>query len=216
MMAQSRFLRHISFIILAAKSSYKCAESNCPLDYEFQDSKGKGRQDSPSSAEFSRYEQFLRSELPSRVRQELIREIEKELDPVEEKLKSKLPEIVRLVHKTLFEMYQGSKSDEQRSNNLGPADVPSQHLSENYDDHHIIDPFGWEIAAADDHLAPFFPTPFTDFIKSLDTNDMLLEPAIFSNLSTDLDSGYYSITGNPIVDCEPLSNWSKQKEQNNG
>lgn len=198
---RSRFLPHVSLLRLVTRTIWKRAVANCSPDYELQDEKGKGRQYSPMSAEFAHYEQFLRSELPSRVRQEIVNEIEKELDPVEEKLKSKLPEIVRLVQRTLFETYPGSHSEGRSSSDLEVANSSGHSGLESYNDSGANDQIALEIAAADDQLAPFFPTPFADFMASFDPNDMLMEPPNLYDTQSQGDPGYYSITGLSSEDC---------------
>ena len=123
-------------------------------------------------------------------------EIEKELDPVEEKLKSKLPEIVLLVHRTLFETYQGSRNHES-SRNLGPI------IDRALENSHPIDAndqMAWWIAAADDQLAAFLPTPFTeDFAASFDA-DMLMQSTSYDNIQEQYDPGYHSMTGKSSED----------------
>jgi hypothetical protein len=61
------------------------------------------------SPEFSRYEQFLRQELPVRVRQQLEVRIDQYLNPVEENLKNELVAIVRDMQIQLFDLYKSTQ-----------------------------------------------------------------------------------------------------------
>jgi len=70
---------------------------------------------SPDSASFSLYEQFLRRELPRRVRRELESRIEERLNPIEEGLRGELVEIVRDLQLQLFEMYKSATASQSRT-----------------------------------------------------------------------------------------------------
>lgn len=76
-------------------------------DYEYNTS---DVEQGGSPSKFVLYEQFLRRELPSRVRQELEIRIEEALSPVEEGLQSQLVDIVRDTQRQLFEIYESSRS----------------------------------------------------------------------------------------------------------
>ncbi|KAF2106959.1 hypothetical protein BDV96DRAFT_311431 [Lophiotrema nucula] len=62
------------------------------------------------SNEIARYEQFLRRELPTAVRRELEVAVDEEYTPMEERLKSRLIEIVRDVQLQLFRSYTRSRT----------------------------------------------------------------------------------------------------------
>jgi hypothetical protein len=95
---------------------------------------------------------------------------------------------------------------------LDPDSASSHFVSESHNDGASNDQIAWGIAAADDQLAPFFPTPFANFATSLNADDILMQPSLLFDVHTQSDSGYYSITGNSIGDCgEPLD-LSKRKE----
>lgn len=68
---------------------------------------------SPAAQEsdISRYEEFLRRELPRRVRGELEVRIEQELSPVEESLKRQLVDIVRDMQQRLFADFRGLQGE---------------------------------------------------------------------------------------------------------
>ncbi|KAK5652662.1 hypothetical protein OQA88_10256 [Cercophora sp. LCS_1] len=76
--------------------------------YEYSPTEGN----TPGSPEdeFVRYEQFLRRELPGRVRQELETRIDERLNPIEEGLRDELVEIVRDMQLQLFELYKASRN----------------------------------------------------------------------------------------------------------
>ncbi|KAF2095586.1 hypothetical protein NA57DRAFT_59575 [Rhizodiscina lignyota] len=176
--------------------------------YEIHDTKGNSKDDPMASAEYGHYEQFLRSELPARVRQELINEIEKELDPVEERLKSRLPEIVRLMQRKLFEAYRRPREPEENLGIRHAADLITQQSSDIAFNFATNDQIAFDIAASDDQLAPFFPTPFAEFVSSFETSDDLMlfphevEQQAFS------DSAYYSLSI-PGEECGESSELSK-------
>lgn len=85
-------------------------ESSIPypyLDCDWEKIYQKGRVS--GSNEVARYEQFLRRELPAAVRRELEVAAEAELTPMEERLKSRLIDIVRDVQLQLFQAYAHSR-----------------------------------------------------------------------------------------------------------
>jgi hypothetical protein len=76
---------------------------------------------------FSQYEEFLTRELPRRVRRELELAVEKELEPIEDRLKSKLVDIVCTCQEKLFREYQKPRESTQSTHprlqfSLGPLD----------------------------------------------------------------------------------------------
>lgn len=78
------------------------------IDYEYSDLK-QGKSGSPAS-ELSRYEAFLRRELPLRVRQQLEVRIDEALSPIGEVLRAQLVEIVRDMQLELFTIYKSLKT----------------------------------------------------------------------------------------------------------
>lgn len=84
---------------------------------------GAGPAASPDAAEsdIARYEEFLRRELPRRVRGELEVRIEAELSPVEESLKRQLVDIVRDMQQRLFADFRRlqGEGDQQRGEGAG-------------------------------------------------------------------------------------------------
>ncbi|KAH7304168.1 hypothetical protein B0I35DRAFT_414647 [Stachybotrys elegans] len=66
---------------------------------------------------FSQYEQFLRQELPSRVRQELEVRIRERLNPIEEGLRGELVDIVRDMQLQLFNIYRASRATPNTTDN---------------------------------------------------------------------------------------------------
>lgn len=78
-------------------------------DYDYPGTADAEQNGSPTS-EFARYEEFLRRELPTRVRQQLEVRIEEALNPVEESLRGQIVDIVRDMQLQLFEMYKSSRT----------------------------------------------------------------------------------------------------------
>lgn len=100
------------------------------IDYEA----AKSLQSGSTSPGFSRYEQFLRQELPVRVRQQLEVRIDQYLNPVEENLKNELVTIVRDMQIQLFDLYKSTQmvsadnvftqgSSSGRNNKSLPVDI---------------------------------------------------------------------------------------------
>lgn len=80
---------------------------------------------SASSSGLVQYEDFVRSELPRRVRLELDRRLEQEWIPVEERLRSQLSDMMRDIQLTLLEEFRLRCA---RSNTESlPASTPSTH-----------------------------------------------------------------------------------------
>ncbi|KAM7203143.1 hypothetical protein V8F20_004085 [Naviculisporaceae sp. PSN 640] len=80
--------------------------------------------------EFIRYEQFLRRELPGRVRQELETRIEERINPMEETLRGELVEIVRDMQLQLFELYKASRNPETEQPEAAPTEHVQGHQAE--------------------------------------------------------------------------------------
>jgi hypothetical protein len=73
------------------------------------------------SAEFARYEEFLRRELPPLVRNKLVARIDEVLDPIEETLKSELVDIVHDLQLQLFRTYQQQSQASRETTGLAEA-----------------------------------------------------------------------------------------------
>ena len=56
------------------------------------------------------FQAFLQDELPLRVRRELVSAVESELEPVEERLRIRLHDIVRIVHRQILQSFQQSST----------------------------------------------------------------------------------------------------------
>jgi hypothetical protein len=83
---------------------------------------------SPTSGSFARYEAYLSRELPRSVRRELEIAMERELGPIEERLKSQLEIIVRNCQERLFKMYQDAipSNNEGGNSNLVDNEIPCE------------------------------------------------------------------------------------------
>jgi len=91
--------RNFQFIVSERKS-------NAMADYDYDEELDQQPDPSPRSAAFAQYEAYLSRELPRNVLQELEVAMERELGPIEERLKSKLETIVRSCQERLFRTYQ--------------------------------------------------------------------------------------------------------------
>jgi hypothetical protein len=122
--------------------------------------------------ELSRYEQYLRRELPPAVRRELELALDRNLEPLEERLKAQLIEIVRDLQLQLFQSYtrhHSSTSDPLNEvtqsttqseavldhavgvNTLDPADMPGCDA-----------PSTLSTVTTNDQLASYEPTPLIE------------------------------------------------------
>jgi hypothetical protein len=119
-------------------------------DYEILD---------PQSKTLDTYVDFLQLELPPQMRQRLVLEVEHELT-LEEDLRRRLPEIIRVVHQGLYRLYTS-----QRTASAGPEDILS--MSNNVAHSSMPDPIlvGNRITdvEADDWLMEFWPQHSTLF-----------------------------------------------------
>lgn len=78
------------------------------VDYDYDLTLEQKTDNFPGSTGFARYEEFLSRELPRHVRKELELAMDSELEPIEDRLKSRLVDIVRSCQEKLFRMYQES------------------------------------------------------------------------------------------------------------
>ncbi|KAF2812709.1 uncharacterized protein BDZ99DRAFT_351354, partial [Mytilinidion resinicola] len=97
--------------------------------YDYDEDFGQQTTNSPSSARFARYDAYLRRELPHIVQQELETEMEKELSVVDEKLKSRLPNIVRNCLERLCRTFQERALPEEAIPTEGLAREPETNIS---------------------------------------------------------------------------------------
>jgi hypothetical protein len=116
------------------------------------DYKGKEVIRSPKSAQFESYERMLRDELPAGVKRELIGLIEKEMPPMEERIRCQLPEIVRIVHRNLFQVFRKNCTS---ADSMDIQETLDTEVAENSSDSNINfldDSFAMEFAASDASL----------------------------------------------------------------
>jgi len=124
-------------------------------DYEYE--QGAEADQAASPSEIARYEQYLRQELPNRVRQALETRIDEALNPIEETLRDQIVEIVRDSQLHLFERYKLSRTEAARdlpsAETLTPDEGPAP-------SHHAVP--GAEAHARDDELQLYRPEPYFD------------------------------------------------------
>jgi hypothetical protein len=117
------------------------------------ENKGKGILHSPMSAKLAQYEQLLCNELPLAVKQELVVQIEKEICPLEERIRNRLPEIVRIVQRRLFQTIQESQDPPSSPpHSQEPFSSEESGNSSGANEDHINIRLAMEIAAADGHV----------------------------------------------------------------
>lgn len=77
-----------------------------------------------TSSELARYENYLRQELPTSLRQDLVAKVDEVLENAEEKLKGQLPNIFRDLQIRLFQNYRQLRQSElkQQSPGIGNQD----------------------------------------------------------------------------------------------
>lgn len=162
------------------------------LDYDDDDDIKSFNMDISASAEFARYEEFLRRELPPLMRGELETRIEMAIDPIEETLRGQIVDIVRDLQLRLFQNYRESRL-RQPSRELVPSSSSSRppETDSRPDPERDTDESG-----LDNDLAAFLPPPdFPNFFD--DFNGVFFDfPAEF-NLQDSSDSGYRSGQNKP-------------------
>jgi len=126
------------------------------VDYEYEQGAETDQATSPS--EIARYEQYLRRELPNRVRQALETRIDEALNPIEERLRDQIVEIVRDSQLHLFERYKSSRTQALR-------DLPGMEAPPTLDEspapgqHGVPGP---SVHMLDDELQLYRPEPYFD------------------------------------------------------
>jgi hypothetical protein len=153
------------------------------LDYDYVPGINPASTDS-SGDELTRYEQFLRRELPNRVRQQLEVRIEERFNPLEETLRTELVEIVRDMQLQLFEIYKSSRTSDSGSavHDAGATDAANS------------PPQPAALPSLEEELQPFWAPAYIDDLAQLGDFDGLLWN--FSGVqagSNQTDSGYYSL-----------------------
>ena len=145
---------------------------------------GLSEEASPDS-ELVRYEELLRRELSSRVRQELEVRIEEAIAPVEETLRSQLVDIVHDMQLQLVDLYKCSRS------NVSGSTASHEVLALTAGDIEQLPQTGPQGSNLEDALEPYQPPPpyLGDFGNLPDLNDWMWE---FARIPSDSagDSGY--------------------------
>lgn len=170
------------------------------IDYEYSSITDPSHPSSPNQ-EFVRYEQFLRRELPSRVRLQLEVRIEERLSPVEEGLRSELVEIVREMQLQLFEIYKSSRTTGSHVTDTATL-MDGNTRRHDEADSGLGEGQGTQIWSVEDQLQPFYQPPHLENFNLFDDFDGLFFN--FSEMQSDsiaVDSGYGSL---PSVKGEQL------------
>ncbi|ORY65984.1 uncharacterized protein BCR38DRAFT_483648 [Pseudomassariella vexata] len=156
---------------------------------------------SPTS-EFERYEQFLRSQLPARVRQQLEIRIAEALSPVEETLRDQIVDIFRDTQLELFDMYRSSRSRVPESSVAGAGAPPQVNAATV---HNVVgQAASWSL---DEKLQAVRPEPYFDWNSDvgLDGFDGLLFgiPQSHGDGYVDEDSAYGTLSSREESQCPP-------------
>ncbi|KAI9686089.1 MAG: hypothetical protein M1822_004072 [Bathelium mastoideum] len=146
---------------------------------------------SPYSAGFARYQEFLRSELSGRVRQELVKEIEQELDISEERIRSKLPSILRIIQRTLAHVFQSSENPQEGPTEQRASAGCSQDILRVPIPVDLQELLAWDMPAVDDDLREFSTHDFNDFLSQDDVATYF--PMMADSQTPKPDSGHYSM-----------------------
>lgn len=92
------------------------------IDYDYDVDQHQRAVLSPGSDKFAQYEEYLGRELPRQVRRRLEDAIDEEMEPIEERLKAQLVDIVKESQADLFRTFQANLSSE--------VGVPGKTISE--------------------------------------------------------------------------------------
>lgn len=163
-------------------------------DYEYAESNVIA--DEPPETEFTRYEQFLRRELPAQVQRQLEIRIEERLNPIEESLRSELVGIIRDTQIHLFNTYRSMRSS-TTENVAAETGTNADTDAEGADSGNLNareEPRPVDVPDVEDSLQTFYQPPLTDGSWSFNAFDGLLFD--FSEMppgSVDLESGYWSV-----------------------
>ncbi|KAL2008441.1 hypothetical protein VTN00DRAFT_6635 [Thermoascus crustaceus] len=147
---------------------------------------------SPESAAFTRHEEFLSRELPREVRRELELATERELEPIEERLKGRLVDIVRTCQER--RLYQNSLEPSRETDQPvianGTGNTQSGQLNETPTEP-PSEPFGSR-ETTKDLLAPFQVPPCSTLYSLSDFEDKMVDSAHYMENGKLSDSGYDS------------------------
>lgn len=168
--------------------------------------KGKEIDHSPIPVQVASYQQLSRNELPTAVRNELVVLIEQEISPLEERLRSQLPEVVRIIQRKLFQLFQ--ESDQADAATCAQHDQQpdtSDGTGANQWNERFPDQQPWNgvfsdqqytmgLASIDNEFAAFWPSPLNDSaIDDYNQFDFVPQTLQSSAFERSPDSGYQSI-----------------------
>jgi hypothetical protein len=129
------------------------------------------------------------------VRQELVVAVERELEPVEERLRIQLPDIVRVVHRQLLQTFQQLRTPPDSVTAPGVSDHPQPPAITAEQAQDGLEPLAFQLTAEDDQLGPFWNDAFviSTFagIDAFSFQDQLLYPLSGSDAS---DPGYRTMS----------------------
>jgi len=135
----------------------------------------------PASAELAQYQRYLRDELPARVREELVVAVESELEPVEEPLRARLPDIVRIVHRELVQSFQRSLLAPSQTGTTRDIGDPVLSMATT-DDQHLPQSLVSHLDANQDPLALFWDESFaSDLFAGYNGHTLDFEPPGLNN-----------------------------------
>jgi hypothetical protein len=156
--------------------------------YELFASHDKSGQNTDSD-DILRYQHFIQDQLPKRVRQELILAVERELEPVEERLRNQLHEIVRIVHREFLQSFQRSLPQPNEIVSLESSQIPAQPTFITEESSRLL-PFPFELTAADDVLGTWGNPSFASTAFS-----EVDQPLIPYKTVIEVNDGFYSDPG---------------------
>jgi hypothetical protein len=145
----------------------------------------------------------------------LVVQVERDLGNLEEELRNRLPEIVRTVHRGLFQLFNETRSPSSGSQpTVGPGLVGVNNASNQAGFH---DDFTFDIAAADDQLAAYWPGPFGDInLQSYDDTDSMFGLSLGMMQNETSDSGYHSVAPSSGLDLARKPNEEDSNATNSG
>lgn len=181
-------------------------------DYEYtsagvNDAKG-------SDSEFTRYEQFLRRELPVHVRRELEIRIDERLNPLEENLRSELVGIVRDMQLRLLDMYKAMRTASATATATATAAATTEGETSSggaSSQAQQIDSTKVRTSVEND-LQPFQPPPYFENFEDFNTfNGVFFDFSDIQLGSVEPDSGYGSFPSEKGSGTCALDDWSDEQ-----
>jgi hypothetical protein len=142
-----------------------------------------------SGNDSERYQLFVQDQMPRQVRQQLIAAVERELEPVEERLRIQLPNIVRIVHREMLQAFL--QSLQSNAPTIAQSTAP---LVLSTDDQAQVEQSIFQLTAEDDPLGMWWDSSLADNFA----HDMG-QPMFHNDLPTATSAGFFSDSGYGVM-----------------